>query len=95
MLGICPDAVLEYIVIFAIKWASRHLLVKKPTKEKLNFYYFHRINLRFSINGDEGIVYLLIDSMGDFIECCKKGFETRGLHLSYLPMFLQVLKRFG
>ena len=24
-----------------------------------------------------------------------KGFETRGLHLSYLPMFLQVLKIFG
>ena len=24
-----------------------------------------------------------------------KDFETRGLHLLYLPMFLQVLKRFG
>ena len=25
----------------------------------------------------------------------SKDFETRGLHLSYLPIFLQVLKRFG
>ena len=24
-----------------------------------------------------------------------KDFETRGLHLSYIPMFLHVLKRFG
>ena len=27
--------------------------------------------------------------------CGSKDFETRGLHSSYLPMFLQVLKRFG
>ena len=43
---------------------------------------------------------VLIGSLGkvevsEALDSGVKDFETRGLHLSYIPMFLHVLKRFG
>ena len=37
MLGVCPDTILEYIVIFDTQWNSRCLYIPKSTKAKPRF----------------------------------------------------------
>ena len=45
------------------------------------------VNIYLSRNNIPEMVHSILSSTKDF--------ETRGLHSSYLPIFLQVLKRFG
>ena len=66
MLGIYPDTLLQHILIIANKWSSRHPQVQKSTKTKPKFYDSQIINPRFSMTENEGMVFLVIDSMVNF-----------------------------
>ena len=48
------------------------------------------------LDGAVSVVKKLYLSVVSYSEASRsKDFETRGLHSSYLPIFLQVLKKFG